>query len=85
MNGALKAKELIIAWGAFLGIGRDVIVYPQLVAQLVSIPGILDVRVRIDTSPVSTTPGDPALDDNIDIQPFEVASFADSDTEVNVL
>lgn len=85
VNGALKAKELIVAWGAFLGIGRDVIVYPQLVAQLVSIPGILDVRVRIDTSPVSTTPGDPAVDDNIDIQPFEVASFADSDTEVNVL
>jgi len=84
-NGALKAKELIVAWGAFLGIGRDVIVYPQLVAQLVSIPGILDIRVRIDTSPVSTTPNTPAVDDNIDIQPFEVASFAETNTEVNIL
>jgi uncharacterized phage protein gp47/JayE len=85
VNGALKVKELLLAWGASLGIGKDVIVYPQLVAQLASVPGILDVRVRIDTSPVSNTPGDPALDDNIDIQPFEVASFADADTGVNVL
>jgi uncharacterized phage protein gp47/JayE len=85
VNGAVKAKELIVAWGAFLGIGRDVIIYPQFVAQLVSIPGILNVRVRIDTSPVSTTPGDPAVDDNIEIEPFEVASFAEIDTEVNVL
>lgn len=84
-NGALKVKELILAWGAGLGIGRDVIVYPQLVAQLAAVPGILDVRVRIDTSPVSNTPGDPAVDDNINIQPFEVASFADADTVVNVL
>lgn len=84
-NGALKVKELLLAWGASLGIGKDVIVYPQLVAQLASVPGILDVRVRIDTSPVSNTPGDPAVDDNIEIQPFEVASFADADTVVNVL
>jgi uncharacterized phage protein gp47/JayE len=85
VNGALKVKELLLAWGASLGIGKDVIVYPQLVAQLASVPGILDVRVRIDTSPVSNTPGDPAVDDNIDIQPFEVASFADTDTTVNIL
>jgi uncharacterized phage protein gp47/JayE len=85
VNGALKVKELLLAWGSSLGIGRDVIVYPQLVAQLASVPGILDVRVRVDTSPVSNTPGAPAVDDNIDIQPFEVASFADSDTVVNVL
>jgi len=85
VNGAIKVKELILEWGAALGIGKDVIVYPQLVAQLASVPGILDVRVRIDTSPVSVTPNDPAVDDNIDIQPFEVASFADGDTVVNVL
>lgn len=85
INGALKAKELIVAWGAGLGIGKDVIVYPQLVAQLAEVPGILDIRVRIDTSPVSNTPNDPAVDDNIDIQPFEVASFAEGDTVVNVL
>lgn len=84
-NGALTAKNLILSWGNALVIGQDVIVYPLLVAQIASVPGILDVRVRIDKVPVSNTPGDPAVDDNVEIQPFEVASFSETNTVVNVL
>ena len=84
-NGALTAKNLLLSWGNALAIGQDIIVYPLLVAQIASIPGILDVRVRLDKNPVSNTPGDPALDDNVGILPFEVASFAETNTVVNVL
>lgn len=84
-NGGLTAKNLILSWGNALGIGQDVIVYPLLVAQVASVPGILDMRVRIDKVPVSNTPGDPAVDDNVPIQPFEVASFAETNTVVSVL
>jgi uncharacterized phage protein gp47/JayE len=84
-NGAALVQEAILSWGNALGIGQKIVVYPQLVAQLNSIPGILDVTVRIDRSPVSTTPGAPAHDDNIAIAAFEVASFAAPDTGVNVL
>lgn len=84
-NGALTAKSTLLSWGNALAIGQDVIVYPLLVSQLASIPGILDVRIRIDKLPVSNTPGSPALDDNINILAFEVASFAESNTVVNVL
>lgn len=85
LNGAQKAKDIIVAWGSALGIGADVVVYPQLIAQLAIIPGILDVRVRINTAAVSTVPNAPAVDDNIVIQPYQVASFAAADTGVNVL
>ncbi len=84
-NGALTAKNRVLSWGNALAIGQDVIVYPRLISQFADIPGILDVRVRIDKVPVSNTPGDPALDDNINILPFEVASFAESNTVVNAL
>lgn len=84
-SGAQKVKDLIVAWGSALGIGANVVVYPQLIAQLATVLGILDVRVRINTSAVSNTPNAPAVDDNIIIQPFQVASFAAINTGVNVL
>lgn len=84
-NGAALAQSAIVAWGNELGIGGDVIVYPQLVAQLATIPGIIDMVIRIDDSAVSTTPGAPAVDDNVTIAAFEVASFSAQNTTVNIL
>lgn len=84
-NGAGLAQNAIIAWGNRIGIGNPVIVYPQLVAQLNSIPGILDMIIRIDTSPVSTTPEAPAVDDNIIVPPDSVAEFSSTNTDINIL
>ncbi len=85
VNGANEVRQRLIAWGKSLGIGKTVIVYPQLISQLASVPGIVKVRVRINTSRVSNGPGDPAVDSNIDIRPYEFASFADNDLVVNVI
>ncbi|MEW5804668.1 MAG: baseplate J/gp47 family protein [bacterium] len=60
-DGDNQIKALLVSWGNALGAGQDVIVYPALIGQLATIPGITDVVVRIGTAP------DPALDDNIDI------------------
>lgn len=84
-NGSALAKAAIINWGNQIGIGGEVIVYPQLVAQVYSIPGILDMTIRIDNAPVSVTPGAPAVDDNIAMAPDEVASFADARGNINIL
>jgi len=67
LDGDTQAQDLIAAWGNSLGSGQDVIVYPALVGQLASIPGITDVTVRIGIAP------DPTLDDNIDIDDGSVA------------
>jgi len=46
-DGAEQVRDLIVAHGNSLGIGKDVIVYIQLVCSFSSVPGILDVVVRI--------------------------------------
>ena len=84
-NGAALAQAAIIAWGNSLGIGQDVIVFPRLVAQLNSIPGILDMVIRIDDAPVSTTPGAPAVDGNVIIAIDSVATFSEANTDINVI
>ncbi|MEW5803903.1 MAG: baseplate J/gp47 family protein [bacterium] len=61
MNGDDLVKTTLTAWGNNLGVGADVIVYPALISQLASIPGIVDVAIKIGTSP------GPTLDNNIDI------------------
>ncbi len=59
--GDTAAQEAISDWGNSLGAGADVIVYPQLIAQLSGISGITDVTVRIGRS------ASPTLDSNITI------------------
>jgi uncharacterized phage protein gp47/JayE len=61
IDGDDQLKAIIVAWGNNLGVGTDIIVYPQLVAQIALIPGILDFDIKIGTS------SPPTLDDNIDI------------------
>jgi len=60
-DGDNQLKTVLATWGNSLGVGVDVIVYPQLVAQIAEIPGILDFNIKIGTAPA------PTLDDNIDI------------------
>jgi len=85
INGAALVQDAIVNWGNAIGVGSDVIVYPRLIAALNPIPGILDIVVRIDIAPVSTTPGAPAVDDNIVIAPEDVAQFTQGRTGVNIL
>jgi len=61
IDGDDQLKEILIAWGNELGVGVDIIVYPQLIAQMNEVPGILDFNIKIGTS------SPPTLDDNIDI------------------
>lgn len=60
-DGDTQLKAAIVEWGNELGVGEDVIVYPQLIAQIAQIPGITDFTVKIGTSP------GPSGDDYIDI------------------
>lgn len=60
-NGDDTVKDTIVAWGKSLGNGQDVIVNPDLIGQLASIPGIIGSVVRIGIA------ADPTLDDNIPI------------------
>lgn len=61
VDGDDQLKAVLVAWGNALGTGVDIIVYPQLVAQVNDIPGILDFTIKIGTS------SPPTVDDNIDI------------------
>jgi uncharacterized phage protein gp47/JayE len=60
-DGDNQLKTILAAYGNSLGVGVDIIVYPSLVAQIDSVPGITDFDLKIDTSPSPTT------DDNISI------------------
>ena len=67
-----------LAFGAALGIGDDVIIYPQLVGALDQIPGILDMVIRIaDTVDGGGDPS-PTLDDNIVISETNLSDWARS-------
>lgn len=78
-GGAALVKNALLEFGASLGMGDDVIVIPQLVCSLESIPGIEDVVVRIGTAPA------PTLDNNIPIAVDEIASFSEVNTTVTVI
>ena len=61
VNGLAAAEQELVDQGNAFGIGKDVVVYPKLISALNSIPGIVDVVIRIGTAP------SPTLDDNIEI------------------
>jgi len=70
-DGVTLVKQAIVDRGDAFGIGKDVIVYPTLIAALDAIPGITDVVIKVGTAPA------PTLDDNI---PIAANEFADFDT-----
>jgi uncharacterized phage protein gp47/JayE len=83
--GANFVEAAIFDFGQGLGLGQDIIVFPRFMCVFSGIPGIENVRVRIDTSAVSTTPGAPAVDANIPITAFQLATFDLANINVNVL
>lgn len=78
-DGAQQIEDALLAFGAALGVGDDVIVYPKLICSLDSVPGINDIEVRIGIA-VS-----PTLDNNIVITNRQRARFDSTRITVNVL
>jgi len=72
-DGTDQAEAAFLAFGNELSIGDDVIVYPKLICAIESIPGILDVAIRIKRD----TAG-PTLDDNIEIDFDEISDWDSS-------
>lgn len=60
-DGDTQLKALLVSWGNDIGVGNDVIVYPQLIGIINQVQGITDVVVKIGIAPA------PTLDDNIEI------------------
>jgi uncharacterized phage protein gp47/JayE len=82
VDGDDQLKTILANWGNTLGTGKDIIVYPQLVAQINEIPGITDFDLKIGTSPSPTT------DDNIDISdgtstPPEYSIWSTTNIDIN--
>ena len=77
-DGIAQAEAALLAHGNGLQVGEDVIVYPALVASLNDIPGITDVVIRIGEAP------SPTLDNNITIEPREIADFDSTRIDVTV-
>lgn len=78
-TGTTIVQSAIIDFINNRGIGNDIIVYPQLIASFVGVPGILDVVVRIGTAM------NPTLDNNIIVNANEIAVTDVTKVEVQVL
>lgn len=83
-NGAVVAEQTLVNWGNALGIGKNVVVYPQLVAALNAIPGITDMTIRIGTSAVSNTLGAAAQDNNIVVAANQISAWDTGRVTINV-
>jgi hypothetical protein len=68
-DGDAQVEAAILAYGAALDVGDDVVVFPYLVGAIVGIPGITDVVIDIGTS------DPPSGDANIAITETEIAVF----------
>jgi uncharacterized phage protein gp47/JayE len=68
-NGAGTAQDNIVSTGNALGIGKEVVPIPYLIAAIAGIPGIEDAELLIGIAP------SPTLSDNIPIAANEVAEF----------
>lgn len=68
-DGDAQVELAVIAFGNALGVGKDVIVFPQLITAIGTIPGITDIVVDIDTS------GSPSGDANITIAATEISTW----------
>lgn len=51
-DGEQQVEDLLLVFGDGLSIGDDVIVFIQLICSFASVPGILDVGVKIATAPI---------------------------------
>lgn len=55
LDGVAQVKAALVAYGEKLNIGQDVIVVPKLVSVIDSVPGILDITIRIGVAPIPAT------------------------------
>lgn len=78
-GGAARILAAILAFGQSLGIGKSVIVYPQLICALDEVVGITNIGVKIGTAP------SPTLNNNISIATAQVAQFDSSRITINIL
>ena len=75
-----QIKDALVDYAnASLGIGDDVVVYPRLICVLDQFQGIVDVVIKVGTAPV------PTLDDNIEIDPDEIASVDTSRITITLI
>jgi len=84
-DGDDQLKTALVTWGNALGVGQDIIVYPQLIAQIANIPGITDFVVGIGKV---TDPPPPTSDDNVIISdgtstPPEYSTWDTTDITIN--
>lgn len=64
-DGDTQVEDVMVVWGSGLGVGKDVIVFPSLVAQLDAIPGITDIVVKIGIAPAPTLDNNIVIDDGV--------------------
>lgn len=76
-DGDNAVKTALVTYGNSLGIGKELIVIPKLISQLVSIPGIQDAVLLVGTAP------GPTLPDNLTPTSFQVLEFDTSRVQVN--
>lgn len=81
VDGAAQVEQAILEYGNALGIGEDVVVFgssPSLSCAFSSIPGITDYVVRVGKAASPTT------DDNVEMEPRELADFDSARITVTV-
>lgn len=79
VNGQQLIQDAVVAYGNNLGIGKTIIVIPDLVSVLDAIEGITDVDIRIGLA------ASPTLDNNIVIQPQQISKWSNTRTMVNLI
>jgi len=77
-NGSALILAEVLAYGAALDVGDDVIPHPALESVIANVPGITDVVIKIGTAPA------PTLDNNIVITATQLALFDSSRITINV-
>ena len=79
VNGQQLIQDAIVAYGNSLGIGKSIIVTPDLICALDAVQGITDATIRIGLAAA------PTLDNNITIQPQQISKWSNTRTLVNVI
>lgn len=76
VDGDTTVQQLLVAYGNSLGIGKELIVIPKLIAQIAGVQGIQDAVLLVGTAP------GPTLPNNINPQAYEVLEFDTSRVQV---
>lgn len=79
IDGETLLKNQVIAYGATLSMGDNVIVTPALVSYLGEVNGITDLTIRIGKT------ASPVTDDNVEIEVRELAEFDTSRITINLV